>query len=108
MNEETISREGNVLIRRLVLMPGETTRWHVDSYRRICTVIRGDRLRIEYRHSNAEADEFEVLPGFCGWDEPTDRVHCAVNPGRSVYEEVTVFFLDAPDAEPQPRFDDQA
>ena len=36
------------------------------------------------------------------WDEPTRRVHRAVNPGASPYEEVTVFFLDAPDADPQP------
>ena len=37
-----------------------------------------------------------------GWDEPTERIHRARNVGREIFEEVTVFFLDAPDADPQP------
>jgi hypothetical protein len=37
-----------------------------------------------------------------GWDEPTDLVHRGVNVGQHPYEEVTIFFLDHPDAVPQP------
>ena len=36
------------------------------------------------------------------WVEPSDRVHRAVNVGKDVFEEVVTFFLDRPDAEPQP------
>jgi hypothetical protein len=46
--------------------------------------------------------EFQVEPGQAGRDEPTDRPHRGVNTGEVPYEEVTVFFLDAPEAVPQP------
>ena len=36
------------------------------------------------------------------WDEPTDRIHRAVNVGEGPYEEITVFLMDRPDAIPQP------
>jgi len=36
------------------------------------------------------------------WSEPSDHVHRAVNVGKEVFEEVVTFFLDHPDAEPQP------
>jgi hypothetical protein len=36
------------------------------------------------------------------WDEPTEKVHRAVNVGSLAYEEVTTFFLDRPGANPQP------
>jgi ABC-type phosphate/phosphonate transport system ATPase subunit len=32
------------------------------------------------------------------WDEPSNRTHRAVNIGRELYEEITIFFRDAPDA----------
>jgi hypothetical protein len=40
----------------------------------------------------------EVTAGDSDWDEPTDQVHRAINVGRTTYEEVTIFFLDRPDA----------
>jgi hypothetical protein len=32
------------------------------------------------------------------WEEPTERIHRAVNVGKQPYEQVTVFLLDRPDA----------
>jgi len=40
--------------------------------------------------------------GEVDWSEPSDRVHRAVNVGREVFDEVVIFFLDRPDAVPQP------
>ena len=40
--------------------------------------------------------------GEVDWSEPSDRVHRAVNVGKEVFEEVVTFFLDRPDAVPQP------
>jgi len=34
--------------------------------------------------------------------KPGNRVHRAVNVGKEVFEEVVTFFLDRPDARPQP------
>jgi hypothetical protein len=36
------------------------------------------------------------------WEEPTERVHRAVNVGGQPYEQLTVFLLDQPDAVAQP------
>jgi len=36
------------------------------------------------------------------WEEPTLRVHRAVNVGKQAYEQVTVFLLDRLDAVAQP------
>jgi hypothetical protein len=36
---------------------------------------------------------------------PSERIHRAVNAGAEPYEEVTVFFLDSPNAIPQPGAD---
>jgi hypothetical protein len=40
--------------------------------------------------------------GEVNWVEPSDRVHRAVNVGKVVFEEIVTFFLDRPDAVPQP------
>jgi quercetin dioxygenase-like cupin family protein len=98
---EIITQSGTTLVRRLVLEPGGATPWHVDPYRRISVVVRGEALVIEYRDGR-ETERVDVHPGEAGWDEPTDRVHRAVNVGQTPYEEVTIFFLDRPDAAPQP------
>ena len=98
---ETISQRGTTLVRRLILEPGHATPWHVDPYYRISVVIRGDALAIEYR-DGAETEQVKVTPGEAGWDAPTDRAHRAINVGCLSYEEVTIFFLDQPDASPQP------
>jgi hypothetical protein len=75
--------------------------WHRDPFHRVSVVLRGDALAIEYR-DGGETERFEVGPGEAGWDEPTDRLHRGVNVGENPYEEITVFFLDRPDAVPQP------
>lgn len=101
MIEQTNGQRGTTLIRRLVLEPGEVTPWHIDPFHRVTVVVRGETLTIEYRDGR-EAERVAVCAGQADWDEPTDRVHRAVNAGAVPYEEVTIFFLDRPDAIPQP------
>jgi hypothetical protein len=98
---DTIGQRGTTLIRRLVLEPGLATPWHIDTYDRITVVIRGETLAIEYRDGR-ETERLNIGVGQTDWDGPTDQVHRAVNVGRVAYEEVTIFFLDRPDAIPQP------
>ncbi len=64
-------------------------------------VLGGDLLAIEYR-DRSPSHHLKLTPGQVDWDEPTDRIHRAVNVGDQPYEEITVFFLDHPDAVPQP------
>ena len=98
---EQITRRPELLIRRLVLQPGEATHWHSDACRRFTVVVRGERLRIEFRDGDAPLD-VPVHAGRVDWDEPDARVHRGVNVGATVYEEVVTFFLASPDACPQP------
>ncbi len=100
MIDEKISQQGMKLARRQVLEPGESSAWHIDPYHRFSVVIRGSELEIEYRDGTVE--RVRVTPGDAGWDEPTDRVHRAVNVGVDPHEEVTLFFLDRPTSDPQP------
>jgi hypothetical protein len=104
MVEEIISRRGTMLVRRLILAPGEATPWHVDPFHRLTVIIRGDVLAIE-RREGGDAARVDVIPGMSDWDEPTEVVHRAVNVGQDTYEEVTLFFLDGSDTTPQPRVD---
>jgi quercetin dioxygenase-like cupin family protein len=101
MIHETVSRRGTTLVKRLVLEPGEVTTWHSDPYHRVTVIVRGDALAIEYR-DRGEPQRVSVSCGQVHWDAPTDRAHRAVNVGTSTYEEVAIFFLDRPDAVPQP------
>jgi quercetin dioxygenase-like cupin family protein len=101
VTDETVLRRGTTLVRRLRLEPGEATPWHRDPYHRVSVVLSGDELAIEYRDGGVP-QRFPLVPGEAGWDEPTERVHRGVNVGTTPFEEVTVFFLDAEDAEPQP------
>jgi len=75
--------------------------WHRDPFHRVAVVLGGDVLLIEYR-DGGESHRVEISPGQVEWEEPTDRVHRAVNVGEQDYEQVTVFLLDRPDAVPQP------
>lgn len=68
---------------------------------RVAVVLSGNAITIEYR-DRSPSHHLTVTPGQVDWDEPTDRVHRAVNVGAAPYEEVTVFFLDRPDAVAQP------
>lgn len=101
MIEETISQCGTTLVRRLVLEPGEATSWHVDPFHRVTVIVRGEALAIEYR-DGGETEPLQVCAGQADWDAPTARGHRAVNIGATTYEEVTIFFLDRPEAIPQP------
>jgi hypothetical protein len=68
----------------------------------VTVILQGDALAIEFR-DGSPSQRFDVKPRQVDWDEPTERVHRGVNVGSRTYEEVTIFFLDRPDAEPQPR-----
>lgn len=91
-----------MLIRRLILEPGEAMPWHADVCASFSVVVRGERLRIELRDSG-DAMEVAVHPGMAGWDRPERRVHRAVNAGSGPYEEVVTFYLDPPGVDPQPQ-----
>ena len=60
MKHETIGKRDNIVIRRMILEPGEKMPWHVDPFKRISTVVRGEALRIEYL-DNAEEVSFFFL-----------------------------------------------
>jgi hypothetical protein len=49
-----------------------------------------------------ESQRVQITPGQIEWEEPTLRVHRAVNVGKQAYEQVTVFLLDRSDAVAQP------
>jgi len=100
-NQEVLHHRGNVLVRRQRLAPGEASPWHRDPCHRVTVVLSGDLLRIEFRDSR-EAQRCKVTPGEVDWSEPGERVHRAVNIGKKVFEEIVIFFLDHPDAAPQP------
>ena len=104
MTEKELFRRGTTLVRRLRLEPGEAMPWHRDTFHRVTVVLSGDALAIEYR-DGGETNRFEVAPGQVDWDEPTDRIHRGINVGKHSYEEITIFFLDRPDAVAQPRED---
>lgn len=101
MAEEELIRCDMVLVRRMRLDPGEAMHWHTDPFHRVTVVLAGERLAIEAR-DGSELARFEVTAGQVDWDEPSERVHRGVNVGSLPYEEVTVFFLDRPDAVAQP------
>ena len=101
MVEETLHHRGTTLVRRLILAPGEATRWHTDPLNRVSVVLKGQALRIEFRDGGEDL-HVSVAPGQVDWSEPGDRVHRAVNIAETVYEEVVVFFLAHPNDTPQP------
>jgi quercetin dioxygenase-like cupin family protein len=102
--DEVLHHRGTTLVRRQRLAPGEATPWHRDPHPRVSIVLRGESLAIEFR-DGAPPEPQSLRPGQCDWEEPCLRVHRAVNTGSGDYEEVTVFLLAAPDADPQPRTD---
>jgi len=101
MTDEIVFQIGTTMVRRLRLAPGDAMPWHRDPFQRIAVVLSGDVLSVEYHHGG-ESQRIEIVPGRVEWEEPTDRVHRAVNVGEQNYEQVTVFLLDRPDAVPQP------
>lgn len=101
MAEEILFQRGTTLVRRLSLLPGEAMPWHRDPFHRVSVVMRGEAIAIEYR-DGSPAKRIDIEPGQVDWDEPFEQIHRGVNIGRGTYEEITVFFLDHPDANPQP------
>ena len=104
MRIEIITSRKDLMIRRLVLEPGEAMPWHTDPCRRFTVVVRGERLSIEFRDGAAPI-AVALHPGMAEWDEPDPRVHRAVNTGSGIYEEIVTFYLEAPDTDPQPVYD---
>lgn len=102
MRIDMITERDELVIRRMVLDPGEAMFWHTDTCRRFTVVVRGERLAIEYR-DNGERVEVSVPPGLADWDAPEPRVHRAVNVGNVPFEEVVTFYRDDPNQEPQPK-----
>ncbi len=105
-NLQVLHQRGNHLVRRQRLEPGEATPWHRDPFHRITVVLSGDLLSIEFR-DGGQTQPWKITVGEVDWVEPTDRVHRAVNVGREAFEEVVTFFLDHPDAVPQPEDEEQ-
>jgi hypothetical protein len=101
MQMEVITQRDDLVIRRLVLAPGEAMPWHTDTCRRFTVIVRGDQLSIEYRDSGEEI-QIPVQPGATGWDEPDARIHRGINTGATPYEEVVTFYLESPKVDPQP------
>jgi len=101
MIDELLFHHGTTMVRRLCLALGEAMLWHRDPCHRVAVVLGGDLLSIEYR-DGGESLRVEITPGQVDWEEPSARVHRAVNVGKHPYEQVTVFLLDRPDAVPQP------
>ena len=100
-NVEILHHRGNYLVRRQRLAPGQATPWHRDPFHRVTVVLSGDLLHIEFR-DGGETLPWQMTVGEVDWIEPSDRVHRAVNVGKEAFEEVTTFFLDHPNADPQP------
>jgi quercetin dioxygenase-like cupin family protein len=105
-DQQVLHHRGNILVRRQRLAPGEATPWHRDPFHRVTVVLSGDLLSIEFR-DGGETLPWQVTVGEVDWSEPSDRVHRAVNVGKALFEEVVTFFLDRPDAVPQPPDDSQ-
>ena len=101
MTDEILFRHGTTMVRRLRLAPGEAMPWHRDPFQRVAVVLGGDLLSIEYG-DGGESQRVEIAPGQVEWEEPSARVHRAMNIGKQPYEQVTVFLLDRPDAVAQP------
>ena len=103
-HQQVLHHRGNYLVRRQRLAPGEATPWHRDSFHRVTVVLSGDLLKIEFR-DGGETQPCKITVGEVDWSEPSERAHRAVNVGKEVFEEVVTFFLDRPDADPQPEDD---
>jgi hypothetical protein len=101
MKVELITERSELIIRRLVLDPGEAMFWHRDNCHRFTVVVRGSRLAIEYWDPQ-QVLELDVYPGMADWDSPEERIHRAINTGKDTYEEVVTFYRSSSDVDPQP------
>jgi quercetin dioxygenase-like cupin family protein len=101
MSVTNVGQRGTTLVRRMRLLPGESTPWHRDPFVRVTTVISGALLAVEFR-DGSPVEHVRVTPGQTSFEDPVNRLHRAVNASSVPYEEVSVFFLDRPDSVPQP------
>lgn len=101
MTDELLFHHGTTMVRRLRLAPGEAMPGHRDPFQRVAVVLKGDLLSIEYR-DGGDPITVQITPGQVDGEEPSARVHRAVNVGKEPYEQVTVFLLGSPDAVAQP------
>lgn len=101
MFEQILHHRATTLVRRLRLEPGEALPWHRDPHHRVTVVLSGEAIEIQYR-DGTPPHRVGATPGQVDWDEPSDRVHRGVNVGTVPHEEITIFFLDHPDAPHQP------
>src|SRR5271155_1035325 len=101
MVDEILFHYGTTTGRHLRLAPGEA---NAVASRAVPSSRGGAERRcsvIEYR-DGGESQRIQITAGQVEWEEPSARVHRAVNVGKRPYEQVTVFLLDRPDAEAQP------
>ena len=54
MERELITQRRDLMVRRLILEPGEAMPWHTDSCHRLSVVVRGEQLRIEFRETGEQ------------------------------------------------------
>ena len=101
MQVETITTRDDLLIRRLVLAPGEAMFWHIDNCHRFSVVVQGEKLGMEYLDTGERVD-VDVYPGLADWDAPESRAHRAINLSQIPYEEVVTFYRASADVDPQP------
>ena len=69
MQTQIITKRDDIVVRRLVLEPGEVMPWHRDTCHRFSVVVRGDELSIEMRDT-AERTTFAVHPRPDGLGSP--------------------------------------
>jgi quercetin dioxygenase-like cupin family protein len=81
MTDEIVFHHGTTMVRRLRLSPGEAMPWHRDPFHRVAVVLGGDLLSIEYR-DGGDPITVQITAGQVEWEEPSARVHRAVNVGK--------------------------
>jgi len=72
MRLELITKRNDLVIRRMVLDPGEPMFWHRYACHRFTVVVRGSRLAIEYRDIKKTL-EFEVHAGMADWMSQSNK-----------------------------------
>jgi hypothetical protein len=60
--EEVLHRNERAIVRRLILAPGEATRWHIDLCHHATVVMGGNTLEIEDRDGRV-IELVDVRPG---------------------------------------------
>jgi hypothetical protein len=102
MTDEIIIQHGTTMVRRRRLASGEVMPWHRDPFHRVAVALSCDVLSsfIEYRDGESP----------CGSRSRPDRsIGKSRSPhsssgelGKQMYEQITAFLLDRPDAVAQP------